>query len=101
MSRATIVLNCIAALLWSIPAAAQDAAANYPSRAVQVILPFPPGAGTDIQTRIYSQKLSEAMGKPFVVENRPGAAGTLGSAYVAKAAPDGYTIMPLSPTGHR
>lgn len=68
-------------------------AQGYPNRAIKIIVPFPPGGGTDIGTRIIAQKLSEAWGQPVLVENRGGAAGIVGTEATAKSAPDGYTIM--------
>jgi tripartite-type tricarboxylate transporter receptor subunit TctC len=64
----------------------------WPARAIKVIIPFPPGNTTDIMTRLIAPHLSERLGQPVVVENRPGASGMLGLDMVAKAAPDGYTI---------
>jgi tripartite-type tricarboxylate transporter receptor subunit TctC len=64
----------------------------YPSKPVRFIVPFPPGNSTDIMSRLIAPKMSERLGQPFVVENRPGASGMLGLDYAAKAAPDGYTI---------
>ena len=66
---------------------------SYPSRSVTVIVPFPPGGGTDIGARLVSQKLSQKWGQSVVVENRGGAAGLLGADAVAKAKPDGYTVL--------
>ena len=68
-------------------------AQGYPNKSVKIIVPFPPGGGTDIGTRIIAQKLSEAWGQPVLVENRGGAAGIVGTEATAKSAPDGYTIM--------
>jgi tripartite-type tricarboxylate transporter receptor subunit TctC len=65
----------------------------FPSRPVRFIVPFPPGGATDIIARVLAQKMSEAWAQPVVVENRAGAAGAIGSDAVAKAAPDGYTIL--------
>jgi tripartite-type tricarboxylate transporter receptor subunit TctC len=71
-------------------APAQDA---YPSKPVRVLVGLAPGGGTDIQTRLFAQKLSESFNRSFVVENRPGAAGTVAYALVAKSPPDGYTLI--------
>jgi tripartite-type tricarboxylate transporter receptor subunit TctC len=71
-------------------AAAQD---TWPNRPVRVIVPFTPGGSTDILARALSAELQDTLGQPFVIENRGGAGGTLGSEVVARAAPDGYTLM--------
>jgi tripartite-type tricarboxylate transporter receptor subunit TctC len=71
------------------PAQAQD----YPSRQVTMVVPYPAGGGLDLLARLLGQKLAERLGKPVVVENRAGAGTVIGAASVAKAAPDGYTIM--------
>lgn len=72
-----------------VPAHAAD---PYPNRPVRVILPFPPGGGTDVVGRVLAQAMSTSMGQPFVVENRVGASGTIGTNVIAKAPPDGYTF---------
>jgi len=71
-------------------ALAQDA---WPSKPVAYIVPFTPGGSTDVIGRTLCQKLQEALGQPFVVDNKPGAAGAVGASYVAKAKPDGYTLF--------
>jgi tripartite-type tricarboxylate transporter receptor subunit TctC len=90
--RAAILAAALALLL---AAAAPDhaAAETYPSRSVRLIVPFPPGGAADILARLIGGKISEQMGQPVVVENRPGAGGTLGADAAAKSPPDGYTIL--------
>ena len=80
---------CLALALCALSAAAQ----TYPSRAVRVVVGFPPGGGTDIMARVLSPRLSEYLGQPFVVENRPGATTNIASDLVAKSAPDGHTLL--------
>ncbi len=75
-------------------------AQNYPSKPVRLIVPFPAGGATDLFARTLSQKLSEKMGTTLVVENRPGAGGTLGSDLAAKANPDGYTLLLSTSSTH-
>jgi tripartite-type tricarboxylate transporter receptor subunit TctC len=77
------------AITLASPALAQD---PWPARPIRCVVPFPPGGGTDIAARLATRRLGEALGTPIVVENRPGAGGTIGSLAVARAAPDGYTI---------
>ncbi len=81
------------ATLWS-PATAQD----YPTRAITLVVPFVAGGSTEISARIVAQHLEARLGKPVVVENRPGAGTVIGSNYVAKAAPDGYTLLQATST---
>ena len=85
----TIVLALAA--LGLFPGAALPQA--YPSKPVRMIAPYPPGGSSDILARIVAQKLADALGRPVVIENRPGAAGNLGHEIAAKAAPDGYTLL--------
>jgi tripartite-type tricarboxylate transporter receptor subunit TctC len=74
-------------------ARAQGAAEAYPARPVRVIVGLAPGGATDIQTRLFAQKLTDSLARPFVVENRTGAGGTVAYTHVAKSAPDGYTLL--------
>jgi tripartite-type tricarboxylate transporter receptor subunit TctC len=68
----------------------------YPHRAVKVVVPWPPGQATDIAARVVAQKLQEALGQAFVIDNRPGAGGAIGTDIVAKSVPDGYTLLAAS-----
>lgn len=74
------------------------AAEDYPSKPVRVIVPFAPGGTSDLTARVISQQLSEQLGKSFVVDNRAGASGAIGNSIVARAAPDGYTILLVDTT---
>jgi len=76
--------------------AAVASAQSYPNRAVKVIVPWPPGQATDIAARMVAQKLQEQTGQPFVIDNRPGAGGSLGTAVAAQSAADGYTLLAAS-----
>lgn len=78
------------------PIAAQ--AQNYPAKVVRVVIPWPPGGSNDVVGRVVMQKVSEVLGQQFVIDNRGGASGSIGADVVAKAAPDGYTIMVHSTT---
>jgi tripartite-type tricarboxylate transporter receptor subunit TctC len=79
------------------PAGAQAA---YPAKPVKIIVPFPAGGATDILARLIGQKLSDALGQPFIVDSKPGAGGNIGAALVAQAAPDGYTLLMGAPGIH-
>ncbi|HEY2424432.1 MAG TPA: tripartite tricarboxylate transporter substrate binding protein [Pseudolabrys sp.] len=95
MSRfATAAALMLATMLAAISAAAAD----YPARTVTLVVPYPPGGGVDAMARVVAAKLSEAMHAQFIVDNRPGAGGTIGTRAVAQAAPDGYTLL-LGHTG--
>ena len=86
------VLACFALLFFAAASVAQ----TWPARPVRMIIPFAPGGPTDVMARILAQKLSESLGQAFVVENRSGAGGNIGTVAAAKSAPDGYTILVAS-----
>jgi len=88
--RTFSILGSVYACTLACPAAH---AQGYPSKPVRIVVGVPPGGGTDILGRILARKLTEALGQQFVVENRPGAGTVLGADVVAKAAPDGYTLL--------
>jgi tripartite-type tricarboxylate transporter receptor subunit TctC len=91
LARYCIGLGLLVASLWlgSPPASAQ----TYPARRITLVVPYTPGSGFDIVARTVGQKLSERWGQPVVVDNKPGASGTIGTEAVANAAPDGYTLL--------
>ena len=88
-----LTLIALFGTLLSSHAALAQTAANYPVKTVRFIAPFPPGGSTDLLARLVALKLSEAWGQQVIVENRGGAAGTIGVEIAARAAPDGYTIV--------
>lgn len=96
----TFVL-ALSSLITMLPASAQTAtrsgADTYPSKPIRFIVTYSPGGGNDIIARLFAQRLSEQMGQSVMVENRAGAGGTIGTAAAAKAAPDGHTIVLVSP----
>jgi tripartite-type tricarboxylate transporter receptor subunit TctC len=95
------ILTCAAVMLVAIGAAAdaQPTAINWPQRPVRIVVGFPPGGGIDVVARLLAVKLSDSLGQQFVVDNRPGANGILGTDIVAKAPPDGHTFF-IGTTGN-
>ena len=95
-TRTLMALGTAAATLLALPAAAQD----YPSEPITMVVPFGPGSGTDQMARLYAKALGDQVKVPIVVENKGGANGFIAAQYVAKAAPDGYTLMMTTNTTH-
>src|SRR3954466_12247387 len=93
MSR-SVAAMLIALAMYSAPASAQ----SYPTRAVTIVVPFAAGGGSDLVARLVAQKLEEKLGKPFIIENRPGAGTTLAAMQAVRATPDGHTLMQATST---
>jgi tripartite-type tricarboxylate transporter receptor subunit TctC len=89
MRRLGLVFAALIAALAALPAQAQ----SYPNRTIRIVVPFSPGGAVDVLARLMGARLTEQVGQPVIVENRPGAGSTLGADAVAKAPPDGYTIL--------
>jgi tripartite-type tricarboxylate transporter receptor subunit TctC len=92
MNRRTLLALTIAATA-SLAAGTAALASDYPSRPVTIIVSYPPGGDTDAMARVFAERLTQALGQPVVVENRPGAGGTIGNSFVGRADPDGYTLL--------
>jgi tripartite-type tricarboxylate transporter receptor subunit TctC len=93
-----LAVGAAAVALFASAASAQPA--PYPNRTITLVLPFAAGSGTDVTTRIISQQLGVALGVPIVIENKPGANGSIAATYVARAVPDGYTLFVTTNTSH-
>ena len=91
---AALLTLATAATIWTLPCNADD----YPVRPVRIIVPFGAGGPTDVYTRVVAEELQKSLHQAFVIENRPGAGTTIGTELVAKAAPDGYTLLMVSGT---
>ncbi len=97
--RNTLLLRCVwwlaivATIVISLPA--QAAGHEFPAKPIRIIVGFPPGGNADLLARLIAQKMPDMLGQPVIVENKPGAGGSIASSFVAKAAPDGYTLLLL------
>lgn len=97
MKKMKITVN---AVLASLALATTSALAAYPEKPITLIVPFPPGSGTDSVGRIFAEELGKELGQTVIVDNKPGANATIAANYVAKAAPDGYTLFVTTNTSH-
>jgi tripartite-type tricarboxylate transporter receptor subunit TctC len=95
-----MLLRFFACLVLACASCVASAQGTWPQRPVKMIVPFPAGGPTDVMTRVLSEKLTHAIGQPVVVENKPGAGGTIGADFVAKSAPDGYTLVMATGSTH-
>ena len=86
-------LGLVAAIFFAPHALAQSSPVSYPNHLVRIVVPYLPGGGVDTAARVVGQKMAEVFNQPVVIENKPGAATNIGSDFVAKAAPDGYTLL--------
>ncbi len=91
-----LVRCAVAAIVLSLIAAGVQAQSKYPNRPIRVLTPFAPGGGSDLLARLIGPQLTEVLGQPVIVDNRPGGGGTLGAGIAAHAAPDGYTLIVVS-----
>ena len=95
LPKVVMLVSVLAAALAAGSVSAQD----YPNKPIKIVVGFPPGGGTDVATRVIGAEMAKSFGQSIVVENRPGVAGTLGAAEVARSLPDGYTLL-VTPGGH-
>src|SRR5260221_14068772 len=87
------IIRKLAIAVAALAVASTALAQPYPSKPIKIIVPYPPGGTSDILARSVGQKLTETLGQVVVVENKPGATGNIGADFVAKSAPDGYTVL--------
>ncbi len=93
LTRLLMLFGSAAAMLLSDVALSAEAAGNFPTRPVTIVVPFAPGGGADVETRLYQRALTENLKQSVLMDHKPGAGASVGTIYVAKAAPDGYTIL--------
>ncbi|MET1537458.1 Bug family tripartite tricarboxylate transporter substrate binding protein, partial [Burkholderia sola] len=93
MNKTRRQVSLAAAFLAAATLSGTAMAQAYPAKSITIIVAYPAGGDTDAMARLYAEKLSTRLGQPVLVDNRPGASGTIGSVHVAKAAPDGYTLL--------
>jgi tripartite-type tricarboxylate transporter receptor subunit TctC len=91
--RALEMVRHIVVMAFALVAAAHAFAQAYPAKPIRVVVPFPPSGAVDFYARVVQQPLSELLGQPIVIDNKTGASGMIGAEAVAKAAPDGYTLL--------
>lgn len=94
--HALVSVSMLVSLGFFFPAQAQTDLSQWPSKSIRWVIPFPPGGAIDVIARAVGERASKTLGQPIVIDNRPGAGGNIGADIVAKAAPDGYTIMSTS-----
>lgn len=99
MTTKRTAVALVAALALGLPSASGLHAQTYPAKPVRLVVPYSPGAGTDTLSRIIAHRLGELLGQQVLIDNRPGAGGTIGTEIVARSAPDGYTLL-FVPTSH-
>lgn len=99
MKRSLVITSVVLSVLCNATAYAQQAAAAYPSKPIRLIVPFPPGGSVDPTARLLASKAGPRLGQQMIVDNRPGGNGVIGMETVARAAPDGYTLLLGTPTG--
>ena len=87
-------------IILALAASHSALAQTWPTKPIRVVVPFPPGGGTDIVARTVTPKMAEILGQPFVIENRAGAGGTTGSDLVAKSPPDGHVLVVSNVASH-
>jgi len=93
MRRFVLAAVLAGAALWASGVGAEDAIGDWPTRPIRVVVPYATGGPSDVLVRLVAPRLSERLGQPVIVENRPGASGNIGTDFVAKSAPDGYTLV--------